>query len=143
MIRSLTDVLSASNKRALPLWQQTGRHCPTMPHNHNERKREVIDRHHTVIWGEEVSAVGAIAALGDMYVTGGVLGGAQYAREKAGGLGRLVADHIVAHGVSPNEPVYVGHITISHWESPHVFGTKLARVALPNSFIPYIAVGKK
>lgn len=35
---------------------------------------------------------------------------------------------------------YVHNITISHWETPKIFGKKLGKVTLPNSFRVYVAV---
>ena len=109
-----------------------------MPNNHSERKSEIDNKFKYVCWGQEYKATHAIAAIADVWLTGGTFT-INKIKDDAKQLGIDIVNWAIKNKISLNDTVYCGNITISHWENLP-FNNKLK---LPNSFRVYIAVNKK
>jgi hypothetical protein len=108
-----------------------------MPHNGREQREAKRQKYLHVIFGPEVAASTAALALASVFLDGG-----QYAvsvgKEKLGELGETAFDFVKEHGLSPDEPVYVGFIKITFWEI--VLGH---RVDVNLHWQAYVAIGTR
>ncbi len=90
-----------------------------MPNDHEIEKKKVEARFGDVLWGPEVSELGAVATAVLAVFDGGSLSG-ELAMEKLKEIGGFGAEAAVWLASRAGKVVYGGQINIDHWETPTV-----------------------